>query len=69
MQLAITLAGPSLTGASTTACWCAPGSSDADVIAALQSTRTPEITVTLAGELTVIRFLDAFLDTLKKVRS
>src|SRR5271169_1464415 len=26
MQLAITLAGRSLTGASTTACWCAPGS-------------------------------------------
>jgi hypothetical protein len=26
MQLAMTLAGRSLTGASTTACWCAPGS-------------------------------------------
>lgn len=43
--------------------------SDADVIAALQSTRTPEITVTLAGELEVIRFVQVHLDDLRTIIS
>ena len=43
--------------------------SDADVIAALQSTRTPEITVTLAGEREVIRFVQVHLDDLRTIIS
>jgi len=39
------------------------------VIAALQSAQTPEITVTLAGEPTVIRFVQVHLDDLRTIIS
>jgi hypothetical protein len=42
---------------------------DADVIDALRSAQTPEITVTLAGEATVIRFVQVHLDDLRTIIS
>ena len=42
---------------------------DADVIAALRSASSPEITVTLAGEVTVIRFVQVHLDDLRAIIS
>jgi hypothetical protein len=42
---------------------------DANVIAALTSTSTPEITVTLAGEATVVRFVQVHLDDLRTIFS
>ena len=47
----------------------ARATSDADVIAALRSASSPEITVTLAGELTVIRFVQVHLDDLRAIIS
>lgn len=47
----------------------ARATSDADVVAELRSAPTPEITVTLAGELTVIRFVQVHLDDLRTIIS
>ena len=47
----------------------ARGTTDADVIAALRSAQTPEITVTLADEETVIRFVHVHLDDLRTIIS
>ena len=47
----------------------ARATSDADVIAALRSAPTPEITVTLAGELTVVRFVQVHLDDIRAIIS
>jgi hypothetical protein len=43
--------------------------SDADVIAALRSAQTPEITVTLAGKATLVRFVQVHLDDLRTIIS
>lgn len=47
----------------------ARASSDADVIAALRSALTPEINVTLAGEATIIGFVQIHLDDLRTIIS
>jgi hypothetical protein len=47
----------------------ARATSDADVIAAIRSAQSPQITVTLAGEVTVIRFVQVHLDDLRSIIS
>ena len=46
-----------------------PDASDADVIAALGSAQSPQITVVLAGDATVIRFVQMHLDDLRTIIS
>jgi hypothetical protein len=47
----------------------ARATSDAEVIAALRSAQAPQITVTLAGETTLIRFVQVHLDDLRAILS
>jgi hypothetical protein len=47
----------------------ARATSDADVIAGLRSAQAPQITVTLAGEVTVIRFVQVHVDDLRAIVS
>src|SRR5262249_49685785 len=47
----------------------ARGTSDADLIAALRSAQAPQVTVTLAGETTLIRFVQVHLNDLRAIIS
>ena len=47
----------------------ARATSDADVVAALRSARVPQITVTLAGKTTLIRFVQVHLDDVRAIIS